>query len=65
MKMIKDGNLTALMRGLIIFLGAGIGAAGLGLDWLPKWASIVMILGGFAAMLLGGLSSRAALIGLR
>lgn len=37
----------------------------MGMEWLPKWAGITMSLAGFASVLIGGLASRAALVGLR
>ncbi len=65
MKLIKDGNLSAPTRGALIVTGAALILGGLGLEALPDWFGIIVFFLGMAAIFIGGISSRAKLIGLK
>jgi hypothetical protein len=65
MKLLVDGNLTTPVRAGLIVIGALLILLGLGLETIPNWLGIVAFLLGIAAIFIGGLSSRAKLIGIK
>ncbi len=65
MKLIEDGNFSAPARGGLIVTGAALIFGGLGLDAIPNWLGMAVFLFGIAALFIGGISSRAKLIGLK
>ncbi|WP_224078818.1 DUF4231 domain-containing protein [Cupriavidus laharis] len=65
MKLIEDGNLTATVRGALIVIGAILIFGGLGVEAIPNWLGIIVFLFGIVAIFVGGISSRAKMIGLK
>lgn len=61
MKLIEDGNFASWLRLLLILVGIGLAAIAIECRLSPTAAKIVLLLG-FGIALVGGMTSRAALL---
>lgn len=60
-KIIEDGNLASWVRLLLIVAGIGLAVVALEFD-VPSWIAKILLLTGFGIGLVGGMTSRAALL---
>ncbi|BBU31393.1 hypothetical protein BTHE68_51270 [Burkholderia sp. THE68] len=60
-KKIEDGNLTSWVRLLLIVAGISLAVVAVECD-VPSWAAKTLLLTGFGIGLVGGMTSRAALM---
>jgi hypothetical protein len=60
-KIIEDGNLASWVRLLLIVAGIGLAVIALEFD-VPSWVAKTLLLTGFGIGLVGGMTSRAALL---
>jgi hypothetical protein len=60
-KLIENGNFPSWVRLLLIVVGVGLAVIALECN-LPSWAAKTFLLFGFGIALVGGLTSRAALL---
>ncbi len=61
----KDGNFSPLMQAILIIVGIAVGWIGLQVEWIPRVLRLLMVLAGFGSIMVGGLSARAHLIGIK
>lgn len=62
---VKNGNVSPMFRTIFIVGGVAIGWSGLYFEWLMPILRVIMFMAGFFLMIVGGVASRAALLGIR
>ncbi|MNT05497.1 hypothetical protein D3C72_1401180 [compost metagenome] len=62
---LKNGNVSPMFRAIFIVGGIAIGCSGLYFECLPRFLRAIMFVAGFFLMIIGGVSSRAGLLGIR
>lgn len=62
---VKNGNISPMFRAICIVVGIAIGWSGLFFEWLPPVLRAAMFMVGFFFMIVGGIASRAGLLGIK
>lgn len=62
---IKNWNISPMFRAICIVVGIAIGWSGLYFEWLPPVSRAIMFMVGFLLMIVGGIASRAGLLGIK
>ncbi len=65
MKMIENGNFSRWVRISMFLLGLALGYIGFAIDSAPSFLRLLLILGGFVLIAVGGYSSKANTLGLK